>query len=294
MHRRILSAILAVFLTVVCYPDLIQGQSTDSLLYLIENDLVTDDAEKYKLLCEVIAELDNDERKIRYSDQAIELAQKLDILPALPYLMKGEVYLTQGDYEAALEDFIKAANYFEELGELSDVARAHMLMAELYNALGNRENEKFYLQNAIEVFEQEQDTYRLAVSLNNLGYLNYSMGQYDTALVVFTKTLDLFKELNDIPYYYVCLGNSGLAYSGLSDFDKAEEYLVTAIDTLVSLGYELYVPEFLIGYAKYSTKREKLNRLLLMLPGRLKLLIIRFMNEMHHSCFPGYMRFQAE
>jgi serine phosphatase RsbU (regulator of sigma subunit)/Tfp pilus assembly protein PilF len=257
MHRRILSAILAVFLTVVCYPDLIQGQSTDSLLYLIENDLVTDDAEKYKLLCEVIAELDNDERKIRYSDQAIELAQKLDILPALPYLMKGEVYLTQGDYVAAFGDLIKAADYFEELGELSDVARAHMLMAELYNALGNRENEKLYLQNVIEVFEREQDTYRLAVFLNNLGYLNYSMGQYDTALVVFTKTLDLFKELNDIPYYFVCLGNSGLAYSGLSDFDKAEEYLVTAIDTLVSLEYEMYVPEFLIGYAKIQHQKGK-------------------------------------
>jgi len=249
MAHRFLSVIIVSLLVIVCSPYLIKGQSTDSLLYLIDNDLVKDESERYKLFCQVIAKLDNDENKIRYSDQAIALAQKLDILPALPYLMKGEVYLEFGDFEAALEYFIQAANYYEELGEVSNIGRAHMLMAELNNQLGNRENEKHYLQNAIDIFEQEQDTYRLAVSLANLGYLNYSIGQYDTALVVYTKTLDLFKELNIPAHYFVCLGNSGLAYSRLTDFNKAEEYLLTAIDTLASLGYEWYTPEFMIEYA---------------------------------------------
>jgi serine phosphatase RsbU (regulator of sigma subunit) len=49
--------------------------------------------------------------------------------------------------------------------------------------------------------------------------------------------------------YFVCLGNMGLVYSGLSDFDKAEEYLITAIDTLASLEYES-LAEFMLGYAK--------------------------------------------
>jgi len=50
MYHRTVSVILAVFLTVVCSPGLIHGQSIDSLLYLIDNDLVKDDSEKYDLL----------------------------------------------------------------------------------------------------------------------------------------------------------------------------------------------------------------------------------------------------
>ena len=137
-----------------------------------------------------------------------------------------------------------------------------ILMAHTYNLQGNRENEKLYLQNAIEIFEQEKDSFRLVLALHNLGYSNYSMGQYDTALVVYTKTLDLFKKLNDpINYaYFVCLGNLGLVYSRLSDFDKAEEYLLTAIDTLARLGDEIAVPEFMIEYANILRQKGEIKQ----------------------------------
>jgi len=252
MCFRIISAILVAFLMLVCSPDLINGQSIDILLYLIDNDLLNDDSEKYDLICQVSENINDAESKIRYCDQAIELAQKLDIWPDLPYLMKGDAYLESGKPALALGCYIQAANYYEENDDDSNLGRAHLLMAEAYNALGNRDNEKLYLQNAIEIFEQEKDSFRLAYALHNLGYANYSMGQYDTAMVIYDKTLDLFKKSNN-PYanyaYFVCLGNSGLVFSKLSDFEKAEEYLLTAIDTLPSFGDENAVTEFMIGYA---------------------------------------------
>ena len=69
MHHRILSAILFALLSFVCFPDLIRGQSTDSLLYLIDNDLVKDESHKYDLLCQVIEEIQDTESKIRYSER---------------------------------------------------------------------------------------------------------------------------------------------------------------------------------------------------------------------------------
>ncbi len=263
MYHRIISAILVALLTVVCSPDLIKGQSVDSLLYLIDNDLLKDDTDKYDLLCQVIYDINDTEIKIRYCDQAIELAQKLDILPALPYLKKGEAYLVSGNYAMALECFMQAANYYEKNGNSAELGNAYMLMAETYNLQGNRENEKIYLQNSIEIFEVEKDSFSLGYALHNLGYANYSKGQYDTALVVYTETLDLFKKL-DHPYashsYFVCLGNLGLVYSGLSDFDKAEEYLLTAIDTLASLGGERAIPEFMIGYANILQQKGEMKQ----------------------------------
>jgi len=264
MYHRIISTFLVVFLTVVCSPGLIQGQSIDSLLYLIDNDLVKDDSDKYDLLCQVITDINDAESKIRYCDQAIELAQKLDVLPALPYLKKGEGYLDSGKLARALDCFIQAANYYEKNDDGSNLGRVYLLMAETYNSvLGNLDNEKLYLQNAIEIFEQEKDSLRLSYALHNLGYTNYSSGQYDTALVVYTETLDLFKKL-DHPYathsYFICLGNSGLVYSKLLDFDKAEEYLLTAIDTLTRLGDEDAVAEFMIGYANILRQKGEIKQ----------------------------------
>ncbi|MEN8203967.1 MAG: SpoIIE family protein phosphatase [Bacteroidota bacterium] len=249
MHRRIISAILVAFLTVVCSPDLIKGQSIDSLLYLIDNDLIEDDAERYDLLCQVIKDIEDPESRIRYCDQAIELAQKLDILPALPYHEKGEAYLDSDQYASALEYLLQAASYYEENDNIAGLGRAYNLIADTYGKQGNRENEKLYLQNAIESFERGKDSIGLVYALHNFGYSNYRMGQYDTALVICTESLDLLKKLNHPFAYFVCLGNLGLVYSGLTDFDKAEEYLLTAIDTLAGLGDDFYVPEFMNGYA---------------------------------------------
>jgi len=263
MYHRIISAFLVALLTVVCSPDLIQGQSIDSLLYLIDNDLVKDDSDKYDLLYEVIEEINDAESKIRYCDQAIELAQKLDIPPAPLYNEKGEACLLSGNYAMALGCFIKAANYYEKNDNSGGLARAYVLMAETYNLLQTRENEKLYLQNAIEIFEQEKDSVSLGYALHNLGYYNYSKGQYDTALVLYTETLDLFNKLDNTyaSYaYFVCLGNSGLAYSGLSDFDKAEEYLLTAIDTLAKLGDQHALPEFMIGYANILQQKGEIKQ----------------------------------
>ena len=252
MHHRFTSTILLAFLIVVCLPDDMKGQTIDSLLYLADNELVKDDSDKYDLLCQVIDLLNDPESRIRYCDLAIEQAKKLDILPALPYLMKGEAYLDSGKLALALECFLQAAKYSEETGSGAFLGRAYMSMAEAYNMQGNPDNEKLYLQNAIKIFELEKDSFLLGYALHNLGYYNYSKGQYDSALVVYTESLELFENLTD-PYasyaYFTCLGNLGLAYSRLPDFDKAGEFLLTAIDTLASLGGERAVTEFMIGYA---------------------------------------------
>ncbi len=246
MCHRIISAILVVFLTVVCSPELIKGQSTDSLLYLLDHDLVKDDADKYDLIYQVIDDIYDTDSLIRYSDRAIELAQKLDILPALPYLRKGEAYLNVGKLPLALECFIQAASYYEINDNNVGLGMAYNSMAETYNRQGSHKNEQLYLQKVIDIYEQEKDSLRLSYALHNLAYFNYSIGQYDSALFFYSLTSDLFKKLNDSFAYAICLGNSGLVYSRLSDFNKAEEYLLLAIDTLAKMGAESAIAEFTI------------------------------------------------
>jgi serine phosphatase RsbU (regulator of sigma subunit) len=263
MYHRIFSVTLFALLTVFCSPNAVKGQSTDSLLYLIDNDLVKDDAEKYDLLCKVAGEINDTDRKLQYCDQAIELAEKLNILPAMPYYTKGDAYLDAGRYALSLESFIQAANFYEEKEDYRYLGRVYNSMAFIYNLVGNRDNEKFYLQNASELFEREKDSLSLRYTLHNLGYLNYAMGQYDTALVILTRALDLFKvstHPNATYSYFVCLGNMGLVHSSLSNMNKAEEFLLTAIDTLLNLGDHISVPEFMIEYADILRERGEIKQ----------------------------------
>jgi serine phosphatase RsbU (regulator of sigma subunit)/Tfp pilus assembly protein PilF len=216
MVHHLISAVFVASLTVVFSPEVVHGQSIDSLIYVIDNDLVDDEQD---------------------------------------LLMKGEAYLDSGKLALALECFIRAASYYEKNNVDSKLGHAYVLMAETYNLQGNRENEMRYLRNAIKILEQEGVSRELSYAHHNLGYAYFSSGQYDSARIVYNRTLDLFNILNDTIAYFVCLGNLGLVHSRLSDLDVAEEYLLTAIDTLTRLDMEYFVPEFMIEYANILRQR---------------------------------------
>ena len=260
MYLRHISAFFVVFLMAINSSSVIFGQSTDSLLYLLNNNLVEDDSAKYELLCEIIANTTDLESNLQYCDQAIELAEELNIMPAKPYILKGTCYLNSGNLALALECFIKAANNYEKYDYNEGLADAYQYIAETYNQQENRDNAKYYLKRAIKIYEKEKDSTRLATALLNLGYTNYSMDQFDSALVLFSTTSDLFKKLDKPIGYAYSLGNSGLAYSGLSDFEKAEEYLLPAIEILTQEGDERAVTEYVIKYASILQQKGEIKK----------------------------------
>lgn len=260
MYLRHISAFFVVFLMAINSSSVIFGQSTDSLLYLLNNNLVEDDSAKYELLCEIIANTTDLESNLQFCDQAIELAEELNIMPAKPYILKGTCYLNSGNLALALECFIKAANNYEKYDYNEGLADAYQYIAETYNQQENRDNAKYYLKRAIKIYEKEKDSTRLATALLNLGYTNYSMDQFDSALVLFSTTSDLFKKLDKPIGYAYSLGNSGLAYSGLSDFEKAEEYLLPAIEILTQEGDERAVTEYVIKYASILQQKGEIKK----------------------------------
>ena len=249
MYNRFISAICVAFFLSINSLIVVKGQSTDSLLYLLNNGLAKDDTNKYKLLCEIASNSANADTILKYSLQAIKLAGKLNKNPAQATVLNGFGYLNSGKLASALECFIKAANYYKEDHNNSGMATAYTYMSEAYRMQENYNNAKYYLKNAVEIFRNEKDTIRLASALHNLGYVNYCMGQYDTALILYSKTSEIYQKLGYLTEYAFCLGNSGLVFSRQSQFQKAEEYLLRAIEILTKLGDERAVTEYMIEYA---------------------------------------------
>jgi len=249
IYYRIISAFCIAFFMAINSLIAINGQSTDSLLKVLNNDLVKDDVDKYDLLCMIASNSTDAVSKIQYGEQAIKLAEKLNIIPVRATMFKGIGYLDFGNLPSALECFMKAANYYEEDHNNNGLAKAYLYISETFDQQESYDNAKHYNLLAIEIYEKEKDSTNLASALHNLGYINLGHEQYDTALYLFNSASEIFQKLGSLSQYAYCLGNSGLAYSGLSDFEKAEEYLLRAIEILAKQDDVRAVTEFKIACA---------------------------------------------
>jgi serine phosphatase RsbU (regulator of sigma subunit)/Tfp pilus assembly protein PilF len=252
MYNRCISAILVALFIAINSLNSVKGQAADSLLYLLNHGLVNEDSNKFKLLCEIATRSTDADTILKYSEQAIKLAEKLNVNPARPTVLKGSVYLYAGKLASALECFVKAADYYKQDHNNIGMGIVYIYISEVYNQQENPDNAKYYLKNAIEIFRKENDSIYLASAYHDLGYVNYRIGQYDTALIIFSKTSEIYQRLGYLTEYAVCLGNSGLTYSRQSEFQKAEDYLLRAIDILTKQaekGDERAVTEYLIEYA---------------------------------------------
>jgi serine phosphatase RsbU (regulator of sigma subunit) len=260
MFIRFISAICIAFLMAISSLTIVQGQSTDSLIYLLNHSFIKEDTLKFALLCKIAANSTDADTILKYSEQAIELTEKLNLNPAQPLVFKGFVYLNSGKLASALECFIKAANYYKADRNKIGMAAVYTYISEAYNQQENFNNAKYYLKNAVEIFTKEKDSIHLASALHNLGYVNYSMGQYDTALILYSNTSEIYKRLGSLTEYAVCIGNSGLVYSRQSEFEKAEDYLLRAIKILTKQGDEYAVTEYMIEYAGILQHKGEINK----------------------------------
>lgn len=259
MFYRIISVFFVALLVVITPPAVVVGQSTDSLLYLLNSDQIKNDSARYELLCKIIDSTTDIRTKLKYCDQAVSLAEKINI-PGGAYVLKGTCYMDYGNLASALDYFIKAARYYNENDDEKGLARVYTRMAEAYNKQGNYNTERYYLRNAIDIYEIEQDSIKLAITLTNLGYANYTVGQYDSALILYTGTADIYEKMDLQLEYAYCLGNKGLVYSKLSDFNMAEDHLLKAIELLTNLDDKRGVTEFMIEYANILQQKGEINK----------------------------------
>jgi len=227
----------------------VSGQSRDSLIYILNNGLEKNDTDRFNLLCKVISSPGDDENNKVYCEQAVKLAEKLKLDAAKPYYYLGYSYVDGKNLPAALDNFIKAANYYKKTGNNHRLGATYMAIAETYNKQGNHHNEIYYMGQALKIFENTRDTLSLATEMNNLGYAYYSNEQYDSALFFYSRAQNLFLRIHDSINYAYCIGNMGLVYFKLSEYDLAKKYLLKGIGSLTKNDDERPAIEFNIAYA---------------------------------------------
>lgn len=138
------------------------------------------------------------------------------------YLIQGNNYVFQGDYNSAITSYQKALEINPRLVE------AYNYIGLAYGYLGQNQEAISCFQKAIQINPNFVTPY------NNIGYAYDSLGQYDQAIAYYQKALQLD------PNYAAAYNNLGSTYSNLGQFQQALPYFQKAIqmDPSLAVAYD--------------------------------------------------------
>jgi adenylate cyclase len=189
-------------------------------------------------------------RALEYHDKALALDEELGNKRAVAGHLGniGNVYANLSDYARALEYMGKALALAEELGNkravaghLGNIGVVHVQLSDYVRALE-------YFGKALALAEELGDKSGVAGHLGNIGVVHVQLSDYVRALEYFGRALALAEELGDKSGVATWLGNIGETYTKQDfegyDPDKAEEYLLRAIDLSTEIGYKATLIEF--------------------------------------------------
>jgi len=160
---------------------------------------------------------------------------KMTDITSNAYLLIGEIYSRQANWENSFNYIRKARVMFESVNNLKGVAKCENLLGTIYGDLGD-------VKTAIENFESalsktlNEPDYALKGKIEiNLGIVNSIKGKSDEALGYFKRALLNHEKISDTKRIAEIHQNIGMVYTKKNEFDSAikkfDESLAFAIES---------------------------------------------------------------
>lgn len=224
----------------------------DSLIRYLDNSSFVSDSVKYHVFKEISLNSTNPTQAIHYAKEAFQLAEKDQNFARLgaTSTLIGEGYKAQGKLVLALEKFIESERYYAAAKKPVGQATAYSAIASLYSVQGEYQKGLSYLDMAIRIFQEKNDSLRLAIIFQNKGNTFMKMEKPDSALLYFQESIEIFRPLDYELGIAYNLGNIGLVYASKTDFNQAEEKLDKAFEILEKHGDNYAVADFAIQMAE--------------------------------------------
>lgn len=143
---------------------------------------------------------------------------------AFLYCIRGEAHFRLSEYPAAKSDARQAYEGYRELGRLDGQAQALLTLGGSCTQLGEYEEARGYLLDALALAETLQSRLWIGMTLNYLGILYNQLGEYDTAITYYLRGLALQEEGNDRLGQAASLANLAWVSYESGDYQGALEY----------------------------------------------------------------------
>ena len=130
---------------------------------------------------------------------------------------------SKADLANALEKYEESLRIFERFGATREKGVTINQMGQIYSSLGQYQKALEYLEKSLAITQKIGDQAEQAPCLNNLGQIYYSLGQYPKALECFEKSLPITRRIHDVKGEGAILNNTGSTHRSLGQYQKALE-----------------------------------------------------------------------
>ncbi|WP_223551514.1 tetratricopeptide repeat protein [Aestuariivivens sp. NBU2969] len=148
----------------------------------------------------------------------------------------GNTYAVQGDFQEALNYFVKSHELHTQLLDRKAMATTLNNIGTVYYELGNFTRALDYLLEGLKISEDIEDKENLARLTNNLGNVFTRQKNHEKALEYLTYSLDLKKEIGNKRTLVHAYNNVALVYTNLDQFDLALNNLMKSAELAEEVG----------------------------------------------------------
>ena len=183
-------------------------------------------------------EINDFNQKLKYAEELILLARHYKNHEYLyhGYYRKGDAKQFMGDLKDALAAYIESAEIANKEHLISAEGSSYGAIADIYTISDNHKNAMHYYRKAIVTLRETKDTVALASFIMNAGDALLTNKDFDSALVYFKESGELFEQVNYAAGKAYNIGNIGMVYANTGKSDLAEKNINKAIRILEETG----------------------------------------------------------
>jgi DNA-binding SARP family transcriptional activator/predicted ATPase/Tfp pilus assembly protein PilF len=170
-------------------------------------------------------------------------------------LLRGQLHLQAshflgqgGQYEAAIEHAQAARRLVEAAGPADLLAATHSLEGEWRRHLGQFDQARTTLEQAIDLFTGPGPSGEVAHVLNEIGFVHLKQSQYPAALDAFSRALHMYEAVGDQIEISTTLGNIGFVHQLEAEYPQALDHLRRALAIAEEIDYRQGIVKHTLGF----------------------------------------------
>ncbi len=199
--------------------------------------------EKHRLLAECYGATLMSEKQLFYLNTGLNLAQKIGYNDEII-----KINLSIFEYFLNKKDNTKALFYLDAITPLlnnestiANRAGYYSGKAAWYNKVNRQDSNLHYLNLSLELYEKNKDSLDASITLNNIGNLYVSKGNYREAIGFLLKSIqyaELIKDKQYLPGTILLLGN---CYREINQYETAAKYFNKAKQVCIETNNQVYL-----------------------------------------------------
>jgi len=172
-------------------------------------------------------------------------------------LVLGNVYDEMGNQMKALENYQNSLEIFKNINDTVALGYVYINLGIVYHNLGQYKKAIDQYESSVKISKSRNDDYGLCLAINNIGSVYEDWKKYEPALEYYKMTLNLAKKLNDSSYMGISLQNIGVVYLKKGDFTQALDFLDRSLKISTMIGDNKGVYNSLINEGNVFIKLNK-------------------------------------